>query len=121
MEDFVLVKITGDSVNIMCQVRPEYKKFIVKDKGKDVLFLRLTKALYGCMQSALLLYETFKEVLVKEGFTLNPYDPCVANRVINRRQCTICWYVDDMKISHEDSRVVDRTIKTLENKFGKMT
>ena len=55
------------------------------------------------------------------GFTLNPYDPCVANKMVDGKQCTICWYVDDNKISHKDPKVVDWVIKAIEDKFGKMT
>ena len=59
--------------------------------------------------------------LVNMGFILNKYDPCVANKVIDGNQCTICWYVDDAKISHKKSSVVDDIIVTLEDVFGKMT
>jgi hypothetical protein len=55
------------------------------------------------------------------GFTINPYDPCVANCMIDGSQCTIAWYVDDTKISHVDPKVVTRIIDTLEEHFGKMT
>ena len=55
------------------------------------------------------------------GFKLNPYDPCVANRKVNGSQCTVCWYVDDTKISHVDEAVIDDTIIMLEKDFGKMT
>jgi hypothetical protein len=55
------------------------------------------------------------------GFTLNPYDQCVANCNINGSQCTICWYVDDTKISHKDPNVVSLIISTLESHFDKMT
>ena len=41
------------------------------------------------------------------GFELNEYDPCVVNKMINRKECTVAWYVDDYKISHENSAVVD--------------
>ena len=30
---------------------------------------------------------------------INPYDRCVANKMINGSQCTIVFYVDDNKIS----------------------
>jgi hypothetical protein len=36
------------------------------------------------------------------GFTINSYDPCAANKVINVTQMTICWHVDDLKVSHMD-------------------
>ena len=62
--------------------------------------MRLTKVLYGCMKSAMLWYDTFKNCLENMGLKLNPYDPCVANKMINNKQCTIVWYVDNNKISH---------------------
>ena len=91
------------------------------ERGKPVLYMKLLKALYGCMQSALLWYQTFSTKLSKMGFKLNLYDPCVANLDINGHQCIVCWYVDDVKISLIDSRVVDQVIESLEDEFGKLT
>ena len=56
-----------------------------------------------------------------EGFVLNPYDPCVANKTIQGEQCTVCWYVDDTKVSHKKPEVVTMIIGLLETRFGKMT
>ena len=61
------------------------------------------------------------EELFDQSFRLNPYDPCVVNQTINGEQCTICWYVDDLKILHADPSVVPNVIKKIEKKFGKMT
>ena len=36
------------------------------------------------------------------GFVLNPYDLCVANKVVDGKQITVCWHVDDLKVSHCD-------------------
>ena len=47
------------------------------------------------------------------SFTLNPYDTCVANKIVNGKKLTILWYVDDVKISHVDEEVVEATIKEL--------
>ena len=49
------------------------------------------------------------------GFTVNPYDPCVANKMINGKQMTETWHVDDLKISHMDSNEVKKYIKRLKN------
>ena len=38
--------------------------------------------------------------LEAEEFTINPYEPCVANKLINGKQMTIMWHVDDLKILH---------------------
>ncbi len=55
------------------------------------------------------------------GFVLNPYDPCVANCIINNKQCTLVWYVDDNKISHVDSHVVTSIIEKIKERFDKMS
>ena len=47
------------------------------------------------------------------GFKINQYNRCVANKVINGKQCTIAWYVDDVKISHMDQSVIDDIINNL--------
>ena len=40
--------------------------------------------------------------------------------MINGKQCTITWHVDDNKISHVDSNIVSDVIKSIDAKFGKM-
>ena len=121
MEDFVLLKLVGEAVNIMCQVNPKYENFVVIENGKKALYLQLLKALYGCVQSALLWYDLFTNTLVRMGFKLNPYDLCVANCQIKGKECTVAWCVDDNKISHVDDTVVADIIEKFEAKFGKLT
>jgi hypothetical protein len=73
MEDFVLLKLVGEAVYIMCQVNPKYENYVVIENGKKVLYLQeLLKALYSCVQSALLWYDLFTNTLVQMGFKLNP-------------------------------------------------
>jgi hypothetical protein len=60
-------------------------------------------------------------VLNEHGFMLNPYDPCVANCMINGKQCTIAWYVDDNIITHEDVNIVSEVVTLIEARFGKMS
>ena len=36
---------------------------------------------------------------------MNPYDPCVWNKTIKGKQITICFHVDDCKISHVSEKV----------------
>ncbi|KAI2490730.1 Reverse transcriptase (RNA-dependent DNA polymerase) [Fragilaria crotonensis] len=115
------MKFTGASVDILCEMNPKYTAFVTVENGAKVIYVRLIKALYGCVQSALLWYEMFHSYLEEIGFVLNPYDPCVANKVINGKQCTVAWYVDDMKISHVDPNVVTQVIEQIEDRFGKMT
>jgi Reverse transcriptase (RNA-dependent DNA polymerase) len=121
MDDFVVMKFTGRSVDILCEMNPSYKAFVTVENGVKVLYVRLQKALYGCVKSALLWYDLFHNTLKSMGFVLNPYDSCIANKMVNGKQCTIAWYVDDTKISHVDPKVVSEVIEGLEGHFGKMT
>jgi hypothetical protein len=120
MRDFVIMKFTGESVRILCEVNPAHRAFVVSENGIPTLYVRLLKALYGCVQSALLWYELFTKTLQSMGFVLNPYDHCVANCLVEGSQCTICWYVDDTKISHKDPAVVTAVIEKLESHFKQM-
>jgi hypothetical protein len=116
-DKFAILKIEGEFVDIMCDVNPEYKDDIRYENGKKVLYVQILMALYGMIESALLWYTLYVEVLHKEGFEINPYDRCVANKVINGKQCTVAWYVDDNILSHVETSVVDSVIDTIEGYF----
>ncbi|MEL6660658.1 MAG: reverse transcriptase domain-containing protein, partial [Bacteroidota bacterium] len=120
IDDYVTMKFTGRAVDVLCQLDPSFKEKIVYEKGRKILYARLNRALYGCVKSALLWYELFSKTLVGLGFKLNPYDPCVANAVIDGKQITVIWYVDDLKISHVNPNVVSNIIEQIEARFGKM-
>ena len=44
-----------------------------------------------------MLFRSLEEI----GFKINPYDPCVANRIIKDTQQTVTWHVNNLKSSHE--------------------
>ena len=68
------------------------------------------KALYGMTKSALLFYLNLFKYLTAVGFELSPYYTCVDNKVIRGNKMTVCWHVDDLKISHENLKTVTRVI-----------
>ena len=117
---FVVAKFVGEYVDIMCSVNPSLRQYVTYENGVKVLYLRVLAGLYGCMESALLWYKLYTSVLKDMGFELNPYDQCVANRMVNGSQQTICFYVDDNKISHVDPEVNTEVIKRIEERFGKL-
>jgi hypothetical protein len=56
---------------------------------------------------AAVLEEQFRKDIESIGFKVNPYDPCIANRILNRTQHTVTWHVDDLKSSHADPKAND--------------
>ena len=72
------------------------------------------------MVSAILFYKKFRASIEREGFKVNPYDPCVANKMVHGRQMTILWHVDDVKSSHVDPKVNDSFIDWLNKEYGQI-
>ena len=114
----VIMKLQGEYVEYMCKSNEAYRKYVCYVNGVKTLYLKLLRALYGCIKSALLWYELFTSKLQKMGFELNPYNKCVANKTVNGKQCTVLWYVDDVKVSHVEKGVVQNVINEIEKEFG---
>ena len=114
----VIMRIRGDFMDMMIQANEKYADFVKIVKGKKALYLKVLRAIYGCIQSALLWYEMFSGKLEKMGFQINPYDCCVANKTINGHQCSIVWYVDDVKVLHVQQEIIKDVITELEKEFG---
>jgi hypothetical protein len=56
---------------------------------------------------------------INTGFGCNPYDYCVVNKVVNRSQYTIVWYIGNLKVLHEHKDVVGEITEVMKKQFGK--
>jgi len=121
MNERIHMVMEGTVAEQVAKLEPTiYRKYIWHDNnGKPMLYVRLKKALYGTLQAALLFWQLLSDTLVSWGFTIKPYDQCVAIKQINGKQCTIVWHVDDLKISHVSKDVVEDIIARLNKKFGR--
>ena len=100
---------------MMVMYDPElYRPCVSYETGKPVLYVWLQKVLYGCLKIVLLFYEKLVGDLEAYGFRINPYDPSMANKMIGGKQLTVCWHVDDLKISCVDANEVTKMIQWLE-------
>jgi hypothetical protein len=104
----------------MVKVAPNlYRKYISMDaKGSAILYVKMQKAIYGLLRSALLFYKKLVSNLESTGFKLNPYDPCVTNKTVNGTQMTVCWHMDDLKVSHGDPKEVTKFGEWLSKTYG---
>jgi hypothetical protein len=110
-EDKVVMRIRGHMVDVLVKVAPRvYGPYVSTDKqGRTQLLVKCLNAIYGMI----LHYCNFTRSLKNQGYVMNPYDPCVWNKMIEKKQITICFHVDDCKVSHKLARVVDKAIKWL--------
>jgi len=119
IDELIHIKLEGPIADLLIRVDPSYAKLASYERGQKVIYAKLSKALYGTLQASLLFWKDLTKYLTDLGFAVNPYDPCVANKTIDGTQCTIAWYVDDLKISHAQSSVVEQIVESLQNRFGK--
>ena len=115
----VIIRITGMLVDFLCEIAPDvYSDYVSTGKnGVKEILVECLNALYGTMVASLLFYKKFTNSLASKGFKMNPYDPCVWNRIINGAQCTICFHVDDCKFSHISKEVIDSIIEWLRRDY----
>ena len=86
-----------------------------------MLCVHLSKDLYGLLKAALLFYKRLRFDLEEMSFVVNPYDPCVAKMMVNGAQITVCWHVDNLKISHRDEEVVSAFVIQTSKIYGPKT
>jgi Reverse transcriptase (RNA-dependent DNA polymerase) len=116
----VHIKFERELVDLLISVDESYSRCITYEKGKKVINAALNKALYGTVQASLLFWMRLLAFLVdKHRFVRKPYDYCIVNKVVNGKQCTIVWYVDDLKVSHSDKDVVGEIMDLMKKEFGK--
>jgi hypothetical protein len=82
-------------VDILVEIAPDvYKSYISKDnKGSKQLLVQCQNTLYGTMVASLLYYRKIVKSLTEIDFVINPYDPYIANKMIEGNQMTICFHV----------------------------
>jgi hypothetical protein len=98
-EHRVIVHIRGPLVDILVSIgRDVYGPYVSTNKsGQKVLIVECLNAVYGTIMAALLYYKKFVKSLTKQGFKLNPYDGCVANKIVKGKQIIICFHVDNLQ------------------------
>jgi len=118
-DEKVIMKVTGMLTDLLIKVAPDvYSPFVVYENGRKVLYLQVLKALYGMLQAALLWYKKFRSDLESIGYIFNPYDPCVANKMIDGKQHTIRFHVDDLMASHVSKTINDKFLEWLNKMYG---
>ena len=102
------IRLDGIMAELLAKINPElYQKLIFKDeKGRKVLYGECLQAICGTLNAALLFWLNMSNDQKKRGFTMNQYDSCVINNMIDGKQCTILWHMDDIKVPHVDPNVV---------------
>ena len=91
--DEIIMELKKEVADILVQVDETYAKFQRKDGS---LLVKLNKALYGLKQAPRLWYDTFKALLIKDGFSVSEMDDChFIKRFENGTSIDLSVHVDD--------------------------
>jgi hypothetical protein len=86
----VIMKITGVLVDLLVSILPEiYGPYVVMENHKRVLYVQVLRAMYGMLISGIIWYLKLRGDLEGHGYKFNPYDPCVANKIIRHKRHTV--------------------------------
>ena len=100
------MKIRGALVDILLAICSRvYDNYLICERNSKAVYVRMLKALYETMMASMLCYNIFIKDITTIGFELNPYDTCVASRIVYSKHHTITWHVNNGKSSHVDQKV----------------
>ena len=117
---YIHIKLEGAMVHLLEEIEPEYYKyFIYTDKfGRKWMYTEAKKAIYGTLESSLLFWGKLSKSFEEMGYQRNENDWCVMNKIIDNKQCTILWHVDDLKTSHVDPAVISSILADIDAEYG---
>jgi hypothetical protein len=89
----IYMKINKKFISALISILPELQSY---ETVEGMLYTTLLKALYSCIQSGKLWYATIKRVLIREGYTPTPTDPCIFWRIVGEQIYFLILYADDI-------------------------
>jgi hypothetical protein len=119
MKKLVLMLLGKVESSVLVSMYPYLAEYL-DNKGR--LTVELTKALYGCIESGRLWYDTFRGKLEANGYTCNPYDPCIFNKwhELEGVQSTVGIHVDDCFISCVSLDIAEGIVEWLHDEFQEL-
>ena len=83
-DEVIHMILHGPLATMLIECDPDlYALYCHQENRQVVLYIQLIKCLYGCLQAAIQFWKRIMHQLVQWHFVINPYDLCVANKVIN--------------------------------------
>ena len=120
MDELVHMRFSAEMVDKLLEIDHElYSGYMTVERGEKVMYVELLKALYWTLRAARLFWEKLHAKIVTDwGFVPNRYDSCMVNKMVDGKQLTVAWHVDDLKVSHEKDCALDDFIEMMEKEFG---
>lgn len=114
--DEIIMELKKEVADVLIQVDETYRKFQRKDGS---LLVKLNKALYGLKQAPRLWYDTFKALLIKDGFKVSEMDDChFVKKFDDGTSIDLSVHVDDGLATTDNEAELDNLMNTLKKAFN---
>jgi hypothetical protein len=119
MKKKVFMKINKTISNFLIDIKGDWKTFL-DDRGELTVILK--KALYGCLESAVLWYDRLVNFMLDLGFKVSGYDKCVLFKIFDDdSHMLVIIYVDDLFMSCINESHIDNLIDLIRKEFKEVT
>ena len=116
----LIIKITGALVYMLLELDTDkFKGCVVYEKGRNVLYVVVLRAIHGILVASLLWCQKLKKYLKSIEFVLNNYNPCVSNSKVNGKHNTVRFHVDDILSTNANQKVKNKSLKWLNKNYSK--
>jgi hypothetical protein len=117
LKEKIPMELDREISGILVELYPQYGEYL--DEGKIVV--NLIRALYGCVESALIWYEVISTFLTSLGFQRSIHDECLFFKGSGKDSIFIAVYVDDLFISAAHKALIDTLESHLKGRFKDIT
>ena len=84
------------------------------------MYVEAKKAIYVALEALLLFWLGGSKILEYMGYHRNKYDWCFMKKIVNDKQCTIPWQIDNLKMLHIDYNIFSGVLSYVDAKYGKI-
>jgi hypothetical protein len=114
----VVMRIDQQLVKYFVDARPDWKG-VVRSNGS--VLVKLSKALYGCIQSAKLWFDLLSSTLVSLGYVKHSLDECVFSKRVDDHICYLVVYVDDLFVCSDTPDLINELKEALVREFKELS
>ena len=79
----ILLHIRDEFLDIMYEVNPDYKPYVQYENGNKVIYVKVMRVMYVCIDYDMLWCNFYVKNLKDLGFSINIYDNCVSSKMID--------------------------------------
>ena len=97
---------------VLGQLDTKFEKYL-----DSSVLIKLDRALYGCVEAAVLCYKDLRARQEEDGYIINPYDLCVFNKIYEGKQITVIFHVDDLLAACAIRAALEQLYTTLVQKY----